>query len=319
MSRLGAGERVERLLAIIPFVAAAPDGVDVDELCARFDVDRRQLVRDLELAQFVGVGPATPDTMIDVIVEDGRVFVHLPQWFDRPLRLTPEQALALVLAGRGLLAVQGSDPSGPLARGLDKLAGALGARLDETVDVALGDARPDVVARVERAIAERRRMRFGYYSYGRDEHRIRTVDPWRLWADAGQWYLAGWCHDADAERIFRLDRVDELELLDDAASPPGQPAAFALFQASADDPRVTLELSASARWVAETYPTEEVTELGDGRLAVRLAVTARPWLERLLLRLGSEAQVADSPPELADAARTAARRVLARYRDPQQR
>jgi hypothetical protein len=50
---------------------------------------------------------------------------------------------------------------------------------------------------------------------------------------------------------------------------------------------------------------------------VRLAVSAVPWLERLLLRLGAECRVvaADAPlPD--DLVARAARRVLARYRRP---
>ncbi len=80
-------------------------------------------------------------------------------------------------------------------------------------------------------------------------------------------------------------------------------------------PRVTLELAPAARWVSETYPVDEVTELDGGRQRVRLAVTARPWLERLLVRLGPDARVvAADDAGLVDAGRGAARRILARYR-----
>jgi hypothetical protein len=47
---------------------------------------------------------------------------------------------------------------------------------------------------------------------------------------------------------------------------------------------------------------------------VTLAVSARPWLERLLLRLGPDATVADADAELARCGPDAAARVLARYR-----
>ena len=58
MSRLAAVDRVRRMLAIVPWVASQPDGVPIDELCERFDIDRRQLVDDLSTLSFVGVAPS---------------------------------------------------------------------------------------------------------------------------------------------------------------------------------------------------------------------------------------------------------------------
>ena len=74
-----------------------------------------------------------------------------------------------------------------------------------------------------------------------------------------------------------------------------------------------LSIPAPARWVVEAYPTLDVDERADGGLVVTLAVSGTAWLERLLLRLGSEAEVID-PPELVDTGRQAAERILAAYR-----
>jgi proteasome accessory factor C len=103
-------------------------------------------------------------------------------------------------------------------------------------------------------------------------------------------------------------------VLDEPATRPPDGAARSVFSPSTDDPRVVLELVASAAWVVETYPVEHVEPLPDGRLRVRLVVTAPPFLEALLLRLGPDAVVVEAPQGLTDAAAGAARRVLARYR-----
>ena len=50
-----------------------------------------------------------------------RSSIRLAEYFDRPLRLTPAEGVALLAAGRALLAVPGSDPTGPLATALEKL------------------------------------------------------------------------------------------------------------------------------------------------------------------------------------------------------
>jgi predicted DNA-binding transcriptional regulator YafY len=74
-----------------------------------------------------------------------------------------------------------------------------------------------------------------------------------------------------------------------------------------------LLVPSTAAWVAEALPVQHVVERPDGRLEVTLPVSRRPWLARLLLRLGPEAMVLD-PPDLASAGREAAAQILERYR-----
>jgi proteasome accessory factor C len=313
VSRATANDRVRRVLAIVPWVASRPEGVPIAELCTRFQVDRRTLVDDLTTVSYVGLAPYTPDTQVDVVVEDGRVWVHLPQWFDRPLRFTPEQALALVAAGQGLLAVEGADPDGPLARALAKLAATLGLAERDTVDVSLGGADTPLVGVLRGAIGERRRVRLSYYAYGRDEHTTRVVEPHRLYSDRGELYLWAHCRDAAAHRSFRVDRIDDVTVLDQTFPAPDAPVDRPTFTAPADAPRVTLDLEPAAAWVAGHYPVDDDRDLGGGRRRVTLAVTGRAWLERLLLRLGPDATVVEADAGLDRAGADAARRVLARY------
>jgi proteasome accessory factor C len=142
-----------------------------------------------------------------------------------------------------------------------------------------------------------------------------VVDPWRVFADQGAWYVVGWCHRVEDQRSFRLDRIAEVTPLDTTFEAPEKEPDLGLFHPDADAPRVVLDLDPSARWVAEVHPTEAVEDLGDGRLRVTLAVSARPWLERLLLTLGPMATLVHVDDRLGgpETARIAARRVLARY------
>ena len=313
MSRITASERLQRLLALIPWVAAN-DGPTLREVCERFDLKERELLVDISLVSLVGVPPYTPDELFDVVVEDGRVWVHLSPTFRRALRLTPEQALALVAAGRSLRAVPGADPQGPLARGLAKLAATLGVDPDEVVDVDLGSASASVLATVRDASAAHRRVRLDYYSHGRDERTTRDVDPYRVYADRGQWYIVGFDHLRDEERLFRVDRIVAVEVLDARFDPPEEARAHGLYEPDAGDQRVRLDLAPDAGWVVEAYPVELVEPLDDGRVRVTLAISALPWLERLLMRLGPNASLVDADgDELGQLRANAASRILARY------
>lgn len=315
MTRLGAGERVQRLLAIVPWIVDHP-GSRVDEVCRRFSIDEPDLLKAFDLLPFVGVHPFSPDALIDVVLEDGRVWLHLAEPFGRPLRLTPEESLALVAAGRSVVATPGFDGDGSLARGLAKLARSLGIDDEGAVDVRLADeVAPELLDRLRGAVRSRQRIRLDYYSYARDEHTRREVDPFQVFADAGRWYLAGHCHRAGGDRVFRVDRIASAEILDVDFEPPAPEARPGTFEPGPDAPRVVLDLGPEARWVAEHYPCDHVEPLDDGRVRVTLAVTARPWLERLLLVLGPDADPVAVDERLggADVRSEAAARVLRRY------
>lgn len=312
MSRIAATDRARRLLAVVPWIAARPEGVPLDEVCERFAVDRSRLVSDLQTMSFVGLAPFTPDLLVEVHLDDDRVRIDLPQAFSRPLRITPADALALVAAGRSLLSVPGADPDGPLARALDKLAHALDVHPDD-IDIELGGADPALLDALRRAVEGARAVRIDYYTYGRDERTTRVVEPVRLHHEQGHWYLEGWCRSSGAERLFRVDRIERAEVLDERVT--ARPSTGrGVFRPASGAPRVVLDLTPAARWVVERYPCDRVEEHPDGTLRVTLAVVGRAWLERLLLILGPDARIVEAPPELRHLAEGAAERILARYR-----
>lgn len=297
---------------MVPWLTARSP-VSVDEVCQRFGITRSALLADLEVLPFVGVPPYTPDTMIDVDIDDaGLISVRLAEPFDRPLRLTAPQALALVAAGRTVRDVPGADPGDPLQRALAKVATALGIDPDR-LQIELGAAESSVLDQLGQAATDRRQVEIGYLSFGTDRHTQRVVDPHRLYADRGNWYLVGWCHRSEDVRVFRVDRIDAVSVLDTTFEPPPTQDALAVYRPSEDDPRVTLRLDPSARWVVEQYPHEAREDLDDGRIEVTLSVSARRWLERLLLRLGPAAEVVRADGDLVDAGTDAARRILTRY------
>jgi len=312
--RKGADEKLQRLLALVPWVAAR-DGPTIEEVSERFGCTEAELVADLDRLFMCGLYPYTPDVLIEVDVADGRVWIRYADYFSRPLRLTPAEGLALLAAGKAVQSFPGADQSGPLARGLAKLARTLGIAGDDALDVALAAVPEEIVTTLRTAVDGRHQVELDYYSFGRDEVTRRVVDPYAVFSAGGQWYLSAYCHAVDDDRLFRVDRVRAATLLATHVTHTEGSVAAAVYNARPDDPRVTLELAPAARWVAEQYPVERLKELRGGRLRITLAVSERAWLERLLLRLGPDGRVSkSSDPALADTARKAACRVLPRYR-----
>ncbi|HWS47357.1 MAG TPA: WYL domain-containing protein, partial [Acidimicrobiia bacterium] len=306
--RAVAGGEIQRILALVPWIVAHP-GAPKTEIAQRFGIGIDQLDDDLALVLMIGVPPYSPGDYLDVDEDDeGHITIRLAEPFRRPLRLTPAEGLALLAAGRALLAVPGSDPAGPLATALDKLERAL-----DFPDLVVDVGEPEHLAAVRDAVDHRRRIEVDYLAAGRDELTTRRIDPEVVFFATGAWYVGAYCHRARDERMFRIDRI--LALL-----PTGEhfePGATGFetgetYTPRAGDPRVTLELAPEAAWVAEAYPTESVTERADGRLEVVLAVSEPAWLERLLVRLGPDATVL-APPEMRRVAVEASQRILRTY------
>ncbi|MGP8209311.1 MAG: helix-turn-helix transcriptional regulator [Acidimicrobiales bacterium] len=311
MTRPSSAQRLARLLAVVPWVVAH-DGPTVSEVCERFGISERELMADLNLLFMCGVYPYTPDALIEVDLDEGRVWVRFAEWFRRPLRLSPPEGLALVAAARAILGVPmtGDEKPDALASAVAKLETVLGAGGDDQLEIELGAAAPDVLGALQTAVADGRKVRLDYYSFGRDETGARVVRPWRVFSSEGHWYLLAWCEKVDAKRLFRVDRARSARVLDEHFDPPADLGPVAVYESRADDPVVTLDLAPGAHWVVERYPHEGTVDMGDGMVRARLRVSSRAWLERLLLRAGPDATVVSGADGVAPAA---ARRILAAY------
>jgi proteasome accessory factor C len=315
--RANAAERLQRMLAVVPWVIAHP-GVRLAEVAERFGIPERELERDLEVLPLCGLPPYTPDTLIEVDVVDDRVTIRMAEYLERPRRFTPAEGFAILAAGRALLAVPGSDPDGPLTRALAKLEHVLGPAEGVAVEVGPSGADHELVGRLQQAAADHEQVTIDYYSFGRDAASTRDVDPWAVYSAGGQWYVAAWCHQAGDERLFRVDRIRALRPTGERFDPaPGvdDDAVPLVYSPRPEDPRVVLRLAPDAAWVVESLPHEDVHALDDGWVRVVMAVSEPAWLERLLLGLGPDA-VVEAPADLVDVAPRAARRLRARYGPP---
>jgi proteasome accessory factor C len=181
------------------------------------------------------------------------------------------------------------------------------------------DAREEALAVVREGLERHRALHLHYYVPTRDERTERTVDPMRLLLVDGRWYLEAWCRRVEGVRLFRLDRVDDVAILDEPAAPPPQAQERDLdngvYQPEPDAPAVRLRLSRGARWVADYYPVDSATPVEDppGGLAITLRTADLAWARRLVASLGGAA-IVDEPSALADEVAADARAALARYR-----
>jgi predicted DNA-binding transcriptional regulator YafY len=316
--------RLQRLLALVPYVVSRKV-VGLAETAAAFGVSERELVDDLNLLWCVELRSPDPYCPIDLSYEGGEIVVSQAESMDRPLRLAVDEASALLVALRMLAEIgqvasmPGPDQGQALNRTIAKLEAAAGEAGTPSTQVAIQVdkiVQQAVLDQLRDALAGRRRVHLSYYVPGRDEATERDVDPMRLLVVEGRTYLEGWCRRADAVRLFRLDRVLSLDVLDVAAEVPAgaepKDVDQGLFQPSAEDLNVVIELAPLGRWVSEYYPCDSIEELGDGRLRVTLRTPDPGWVRRLALRLGENGRIV-APASLAAQIREDASAALAQY------
>ena len=319
----GAREQVARLLALVPYLNTHPE-VALEQAARDFGVPAQQIVRDLKVLWYCGLPGLGPGDLIDIDMEaldseegDGMIRLSNAEYLSRPLRLGSSEAAALVVALRAMRESSPDTSRDAIDRVLAKLerATADGSAADvlEVPSHAADTAKVRTV--VGEAIVGGRQVRLEYYVPTRDETTQRVVDPLALLEAEGHSYLDAWCHLAEARRLFRLDRVTGLEVLDEPAvehDVPPRDLSSGLFEAGPDDLSATVRLHRVARWVAEYYPVESQTELDDGGLEVVLRVGDPQWLVRLMMRLSPYARLV-GPDDLRDRLRDEAGRVLAAY------
>ena len=298
-----AKDQVARLLALVPYLHAHGQ-VRLDEAAADLGVPERQLVKDLKVLFLCGLPGGYPDDLIDVDIDaledpegDRVIRVTNADYLSRPLRLTPTEATAMIVALRALRGGAVSEETREVVdRALAKLeqaaaAGAEAALVDpgEAPEAGLVELR----ARLQRAIDGGRQVRIVYWVPARDEESERVVDPRGLTDRQGAVYLDAWCHVAEAPRWFRLDRIRSADVLESpvtTAEPPRE-LADGIFTRGDGVTLVTLDVAPAATWITEYYPVEAVRPREDGHLEVDLLVADERWLTRMLLRLAPHARV----------------------------
>ena len=309
------GDRLGRLLNLVPYLLSRP-GIPVAEAAADLGVTERQLREDLELLWVCGLPGYGPGDLIDMALDD-RVTISHDAGIDRPLKLNPDEALALVVALRMLAETPGTGTRDAIERALAKIENATGDLAGAPVAVRL-PANAERLDAIRAAVERGHALHLTYYTATRDETTERVVDPLRVLMVGGKGYLEAWCRRAEATRMFRVDRIDDFTELSEPARPPVEAVPHDLsagvFRPGAELPLVTLRVGRGGRWITEYYPVEEVRREGE-QWVVTMRVTDLGWAQRLLLGMGPDVTVL-GPPELIERIREQAAAALDQYATP---
>lgn len=345
-------EHLSRLIAIASYVLGRGEA-DLDELAAVVGLQRKELIRDLELLFVCGdLGNGFED-LIDVVWEHDVVRVHNADPLRRSLRLNAAETTAL-LAGLAALEPVGGAEAEILASARRKLTAAVedapelpGDSSSEpdralphqsTVAVPAGRDAPiadpeQILVRLQQALREDGAVTVRHSSPARAGTTVRRLHPLALETDGARSYLRARCELVGDERSFRVDRIVEV-LPDD--TPQGEQLA-AGEQSGAEsaetvpldgrvhDP-VWLRLDGPAQWIAEAFDAAERREMpaqgaecaggtpsDQQSLWVRLEEPVRVALVDAVLEAAGSAELL-APGDMRDTIETTARDRASRQR-----
>jgi predicted DNA-binding transcriptional regulator YafY len=300
-----------------PVQAGGLGRVAMADVQERLQLSEEELREDIDVLNVVNFGGGSYVLYAEILEESGEIEVDPQPYsdnFDRPARLLPVEAKALIAA---IDLIGEHIPEGSLTSAREKIVAALGEDpMEQGLQVAHGGSDdPDVARRVSQAIVEQRLIELDYYKENEDEFSLRRVEPYALVNGREGWYVASFDPEKEQMRHFRLDRIRRAEVTDERFEPRAEvdPAA------EVDGWMRTGEVRSSraarvwisperARWARESRRV--VRESADGAVVVELSFAGVQWLVREVLKEAGDAAVLE-PQDAREAVRAAAVRLHA--------
>jgi predicted DNA-binding transcriptional regulator YafY len=285
-----------------------------EDLAGHFEVSVRTVYRDLD---------ALAEGGVPLVATPGKGYRLLDGYFLPPLAFTATEAALLVLGGEFIRERVDAELRRPASDALHKLSGILPNDSKEAVTrwrtemlfPRLGRRDDLGLARLRTSIQERRVVRLLYHAFRRPGPELRDVEPISLVYFGERWQMAGYCRLRRGPRLFRLDRIDHLnilaeqfELSDRHVIPPRSEE----WKSSVPEARVRFD-PVVERWVRERQPFTFLREEldTDGPVFV-YALRDEQDLVRWILSWGTSVEVL-SPTELRARVRADAGKIARRH------
>ena len=269
-------DRLSRLLLELPWLIQNKN-TSIDNFCAQFDISRDEANKDLSLLTYVGPGRFGGE-LVDIQYDDENISVIDSQGFDRPLRLNNIEAVLLLLGVRNL-----SEISKDKQEILDidiKLSGLIGSDIaDEKYKQKYSNKRN----RIKEAIANRKQLVIHYIDSHLKLTSERSITPIEIKTLDTKEYLTALDNNSSQKRIFRLDRIIEVDVVPLDALPQ------AITQNNIYSEKISLQTKS---WNASNILDLNIpyTRSGD-QLHIEMDLIDPEYLLEIILRLDDKTEI----------------------------
>jgi proteasome accessory factor BC len=301
--------RLVTLASVLITAGRAGRRLPVAEVCEQLKMSPQELREDIAVLNVVNFGGGAYVIYAEVL-PTGEIEVDPEPYsdtFDRPARLLPIEAKALVAAIDLLNLAQ---PELGTAR--EKVVAALGHDpVEEGLQITSPTVSDDIAHTVERAVHESRLLEIEYWN-AEGEFSERRLEPYALFNGREAWYVAAY---EDRLKHFRLDRIKRATALNEHFERRPELAPLADIGGwprtgeipGSDIARVLISRE-QARWAREERTV--VAEHVDGSIVVEISFQGVDWLVKEILKEAGDAVVLE-PADAREAVLAAAERLLA--------
>lgn len=287
------------------------------ELAQRLEVDVRTVRRYIAVLEELG---------IPITTERGRFGAYLlvAGFKLPPMMFTDDEALALSVGLQAARRMGLPEAGVAIESAQAKLERVMPAKLKRrvravgemvSIDLSRGSPRQSNAGLLALSTAAHAQQRVHLHYRSNDGAGTeRDFDPYGLAWRTGQWYVIGMCHLRKGMRSFRIDRVHDVQLLQESFSRPADFDALNYLAASIAtiDRAVAVEvlLKTDLRTAREAIRGDiGLLEPQHDGVLLRSRTDDVPWYGRQLARLPFDFEIR-SPPELREALRTHAAHLL---------
>jgi predicted DNA-binding transcriptional regulator YafY len=311
--------RTDRLLAIV-LELQAKGWQRAEDLAATFEISKRTIYRDME---------ALAESGVPVVSSPGQGYSLVEGYFLPPVHFSTDEAIMLIL-GADVMAKSFDAQYRAAARSAaSKIQAVLPDRSRAEVDdlqTAMrfipmnpvdGDAKPQLLQQIRRAVIERKTVRMEYHTRFTEDiagaKTRRDANPYGLIHLDRTWYMVAYCHLRHDIRHFRLDRIDRLQVLEKSFV---RPADFDIGPSPNDQRGIIVRALFSpevSRWVQEERLFYKIAqeERSDG-LLMTFSIRQETDLVQWLLGWGRHVRVLE-PQSVIDLMLQETQAILSRY------
>ncbi len=253
------------------------------ELAAEFEVSTRTIYRDVEVLSSVG---------IPVYAEPGRNGgIYLLQDFILDRAILSENERQEVLTAIQSISATGYTGGNEM---LTKLSALFNINTSNWLEVDFSrwgkcDYDNSKFEILKKAVIQNKEVMIVYENTSSEKSK-RTVQPLKILYKSKEWYLKAFCMEKQDFRIFKLNRILELELLENTFAPRPYPELKSSLQQTYQ--KVVLLFSKEMAYrVYDEFATTEIEYQKNGDLKVCVEMPVDTWLIGYLLSFGPEVEI----------------------------
>ena len=300
--------KIDRLIGIVTILLQKGRST-APELAERFEVSRRTIMRDIDDLCRAGIPIAAAQG------RNGGISIMEGYAIDRTL-LTNRELQAIFVGLRSLDSVSGGSQYQQL---MEKLSAKNSAVLAETEHILIDlsswykSSLAPKIQLIQDAIELKHLISFDYFAPHGDS--ARTLEPYLLVFQWGAWYVWGYCRLREDFRMFKLNRLTNLTMLQDVFEPRETPR----FEPSPNYLNgqtipVKAIVEPALKWrLIEGYGLDCFTQLQEGRLLFSFEFFDRANILEWIFSFGDQIELLE-PRELRGEIRRQAEKIAEKYR-----